>query len=259
MLVQAATAAGARPAGAFSLRDGSRLLATFEVGTANGLRNYFNIMDSFDGSMGLTCGGTSIRTVCANTVAASLRRDGSGMAKLRHVASLEQKVNVLAESIGEAIATGEKVRKVYHAAEALRLTQRDASKVFDLLFPVASEDADRAAKTRAENVRADAVRAMANPVNNAGNTLATLWNAATYLVDRNANGTARAVRGDGDALESMLFGTRGERVAEIQTIIEVIMADGRIQSMSAPQALAQGVDPRIVGRSVLDDILADMN
>ena len=91
VLVRAATAAGAQPTGAFSLRDGSRVLATFAVGQANGLRTFLNLVDSFDGSMRLTCGTTSVRTVCANTLAMSLKSDGAGMAKLRHVSSLEQK------------------------------------------------------------------------------------------------------------------------------------------------------------------------
>lgn len=256
-LVQAAVAAGGRPTGAFSLREGARVIGTFEVGTSNGMRTNLLLADAFDGSMRLTCGTTATMVVCANTMAIALKNDGAGMAMLRHTSSLEQKVNVLAESIGEAIATGEKVRATYHKAEALRMRSVDMSKVFDKLFPEASDDADKAARTRAENARIEASRAVSNPLNNAGPTLATLWNAATYLVDRTADGKPRATRG-GDALDSMLFGARAERVAEIQTVIEVILADGRIQPMPAPQALAAGVDPRIVGRSVLDDILADM-
>jgi len=66
----------------------------------------------------------------------------------------------------------------------------------------------------------------------------------------------RKTRG-GDALDSMLFGSRAERIAEIQTMIEVIMADGRIQTMTAPQALAAGVDPKLTGQAILADLLAN--
>jgi hypothetical protein len=254
-LVRAATAAGARPTGAFSLRDGSRVLATFEVGQSNGLRTQLLLADSFDGSMRLTCGTSSIRVVCANTLSAAMRADGADMARLRHTASLEEKVKVFAGSIGDAIAKGEKVRAAYHRAEETRLSHADAQRAFDLLFPRAARDADKPAQTRADNVRADAMRAMAHPVNNAGPTLATVWNAATYLVDRNADGTARATRG-GDALDSMLFGARAERVEEIQTMIEVILRDGSIQTMTAPRAIEAGVTPAIVGRTMLEDMLA---
>jgi hypothetical protein len=255
-LVQAATAAGAKPTGAFALRDGSRVLATFEIGTSNGLRTQLVLADAFDGSMRLSCGFSSIRVVCANTLSAAMSQDGADMAKLRHTASLETKVNVLAESIGKAVKSGDKVRAAYHAAEELRLSQAQAIDVFDRLFPKAADDAEPTAKTRAENVRADARRAMANAVNNAGPTLATLWNAATYLVDRTADGKARPTRG-GDALDSLLFGSRGERVSEIQTIVDLVMKDGTIKSVPAGDALSMGVDRTQIGRKILDDMLAD--
>lgn len=254
-LVKAATAAGAKPTGAFSLRDGTRVLATFEVGQSNGLRTQLLLADSFDGTMKLTLGTSSIRVVCANTLSAALRSDGEGMVLLRHTASLEQKVNVLAESIKESIESGEKVRTVYHAAENARLSRRDAQRVFDLIWPESDEKSGKA-KTLAQNARRDAETAMALPVNNVGPTLATIWNAATYLVDRRADGSARETRG-GKSLDSMLFGTRGERINQIQTIVEVILKDGSIQPMMASEALDVGVDPSIIGRTVLEDMLAD--
>lgn len=253
-LVKAATAAGAKPTGAFSLREGSRVLATFEVGTSNGLRTQLVLADAFDGSMRLTCGFSSIRVVCANTLSAAMSADGHGMAQLRHTASLETKVNVLAESIATAVANGDKVRNAYHAAETMQLTKAQAIDVFDRLFPAAPKDAEKTAITRADNVRADARRAMSRSENNAGPTLATLWNASTWLVDREADGTARKVRG-GDALDSMLFGTRGERVTEIAHIVEVILKDGTVQSVPAHDAIGMGVDPKILGKSLVDDLL----
>jgi hypothetical protein len=255
-LVRAASAAGAKPTGAFALRDGSRVLATFEVGQTNGLRTQLVVADAFDGSMRLTCGFSSIRVVCANTLSAAMSADGAGMAQLRHTASLETKVNVLAESIQNAVANGDKVRAAYHKAEETRLTKDQAIAVFDRLFPEAPKDAEKAAKTKADNVRADGRRAMANAVNDAGPTLATLWNAATYLVDREADGSARKTRGD--ALDSLLFGSRGDRVGEIQTLIEVILKDGTVQTLPAGEALAIGANPETVGKKVLDDMIADL-
>jgi hypothetical protein len=253
-LVKAATAAGAKPTGAFALRDGSRVLATFEVGTTNGLRTQLVLADAFDGSMRLTCGFSSIRVVCANTLSAAMSSDGAGMAKLRHTASLESKVNVLAESIDEAVKSGDKVRDAYHKAEELKLTKAQAIEVFDKLFPEAPEEADKAAKTKADNVRADARRAMWNQVNNAGPSLATIWNAATYLVDRTVSGEARPTRG-GSPLDSLLFGSRGERVNEIQTIIEVVLRDGTVQAVPASDAIAMGADPKQVGAKFLEEFL----
>lgn len=259
MLCRAAVAAGARPTGCFALREGSRWLATFEVGQTNGLRTQLVIADAFDGTMKLTCGFSSVRVVCANTLSAALREDGHGMAQLRHTASLETTVNVLAAAIGEAVQGGDKVRTAYHQAEASRLDASQASKVFDLLFPPAAEGSDKRAATKAENVRAGARRAMADAVNNVGPTLATLWNAATYLVDRTPDGASKPTRG-GEALDSLLFGQRGDRVSEIQTIVELVMRDGSIQQVTAAEALARpDVDPRPIGRSILDDMIADLS
>ena len=254
-LVRAAVAAGAKPTGSFALRDGSRVLATFEVGQSNGLRTQLIIADAFDGSMRLACGFSSVRVVCANTLSAAMSQDGEGMAQLRHTASLETKVNVLAESIAVAVKSGDRVRAAYQTAEKLSLNRKQAHDVFDRLFPEAPADASPTAKTKADNARADARRAMSNPVNNVGGTLATIWNAATYLVDRTADGEARPSRGGNDPLDSMLFGSRGDRVKEIQTIIDLVMADGTVQSVSPAQALDMGADARMVGRKIFNSLL----
>jgi uncharacterized protein DUF932 len=255
---RAAILAGAKPTGAFALRGGSRVLATFEV-DGNGIRNQLLVCDAFDGSMKLTCGTTAIRVVCANTLAMSLGRDGDGMVGIRHTASLETKIKVLQENISVALAKGETVRETFAAAERVQLDRDSAKRAFDALFPEAPADASPGAKTRAENLRYEARRAVTLPINQVGTqrgNLATLWNAATYLVDRHADGTPRAVRG-GDVLESMLFGQRGDRVQEIQTMIEVILRDGKVQPMTATQAIDAGVDLKQVGAKVLQDILND--
>lgn len=244
-LVRAAVKAGALPTGAFSLEGGSRVLATFEVGKSNGLRTQFILVDSFDGSIKLTAGFTTVRVVCANTLSMALSSDGKGMAALRHTASLDSKVKILEETIGKAILTGEKVKETFAKACDVKLSREAARVAFDALFPEAPEGATGNAKTRAENARHDARRAAAMPINRVGETagnLGTLWNAATYLVDRTADGAFRKTKGDSDALNSLLFGTRADRVQEIQNTIEVIMRDGSVEKMTATQAKEAGVN-----------------
>lgn len=258
-LVKAAVAAGAKPTGAFSLRDGSRVLATFEVGESNGLRTQLLIADAFDGSMKLTCGFTSIRVVCANTMSAALSADGHAMAAIRHTASLETKVNALSESIAEAVKSGDKVREVYNRARQKQLTREQARIAFDSLFPESASGAGTAAATRAENERNEARLAAALPINREGErpgNLATLWNAATYLVDRRLDGSPRAVRGDGDALDSMLFGARAERIAEIQNKITLILRDGTESVVTGQEAIEAGISPSDVGKALLLEMLS---
>ena len=219
-LVQAACAAGAQPTGAFSLDEGRKVLATFQVnGNDGGIVTNLLLSDSFDGSSKLTVGTTSIRVVCANTLAASMRADGAGMAKLRHGATMNQKVTALASAIGDSLASGAKMREAFKRATEMRLTSAQAQSIFDELFPAAPEDATPGIKTRAENARAEGRKALTLDVNALGPVLATLWNSATYLVDRRADGSARQLRAGGDSLTSMLFGTRGARVADIASVM----------------------------------------
>lgn len=253
-LCRAAVVAGAAPTGAFALRDGSRVLATFDVG-GDGIRTQLILADSFDGSMRLTAGTTSVRVVCANTLSAAMRSDGEGMAKLRHTASLETKVQVLQATIADTIKTGEKVRDLFARAEQTILPRAAAQAAFDALFPEAEESASANAKTRAENLRTEARLAAARPENRVGTrpgNLATLWNAATWLVDRHADGTRREVRG-GDALDSLLFGARAERIQQIQELVEVVMADGTIERMTVDAAQDHGIDAGQIARQILRD------
>jgi NAD(P)H-dependent flavin oxidoreductase YrpB (nitropropane dioxygenase family) len=66
-------------------------------------------------------------------------------------------------------------------------------------------------------------------------------------VDREADGPARKVKGGGSSLDSLLFGSRGDRVSEIQTVIDVVLRDGTIQSVPASDALAMGADLAYIG------------
>lgn len=257
-LVRAATAAGAEPTGAFSLEGGSRILATFSVGRSNGLATNLMLADSFDGTMRLSCGFTTIRVVCANTLAAAWAQDGKDFAALRHTMALEEKVKRLTAAIGAAIESGQSVKNKFSEASRMILAQASKSAAFDALFPPADPESSKIAQARAEKSRAEAVAAAAMPINRVCDTLGnlgTLWNAATYLVDRNIDGSPRNF-GDADGLNSLLFGAKHKRLEEIQYQIEVIMRDGSVERMLVAEATEHGVDHAQIGRSVITDILS---
>lgn len=257
-LTRAAVLAGAKPDGCFSLRDGRRILATFDVGRANGIRTKLAIVDSFDGSMRLQIGFTSIRVVCANTLGAAQSRDGKNWHQIRHTASLDGNVRQLTDRIGEAIASGESLKETMARAE--RTVPADHHAAFDLLFPPATDDDSPAKRGRANAKRSEALIAMSADVNKVGDgrNVATLWNAATYLVDRRADGSHREARG-GESLDSLLFGSRAKRLQEVQELIAVIMADGTERHVSVPEATAMGVDTQQMGAAVLADMLAELD
>jgi hypothetical protein len=261
--VRAAVKAGAKPAGAFSLRGGSRVLATFEIPGGNhgsGLANHLNIVDALDGSLMHIAGGSTIRVVCANTLAVAMggrkSKDAAanGFATIRHTASINDRVAALREAIEVHIQTGEKVRDTYSKAREARLAKPDAEAIFAKLFPLATEEERKQSPrmaTKLENAHNAAIKAMMRSENFEGPTLASIWNAATWMVDRDEDGKSRPCRGDADKLDSLLFGTRADRIAEVQSIIEVVLADGTFAKMTAPEAATHGVDSKQIGKSLL--------
>lgn len=256
-LVSAAVAAGAKPTGAFSLRGGSRVLATFEVGDSNGLRTNLTMVDDFSGDMRLCCGTSVIRVVCANTLGAAFAKDGADWAKIRHTASLEEKVARLTKGIEHTVRTGAKVREAFERASETVLDRDAARAAFDALFPPAPEGANKRAQTVAEKRRHEARLAAVMPINRVGGrgNLATLWNAATYLVDRTGEGKQREVRGEGGMLDSLLFGSRAKRIEEIQRVVEVVLTDGTVEPMTVTEAREAGIDDQQIGSQILASML----
>lgn len=178
------------------------------------------------------------------------------MLEVRHTASIADKVPAMASAIDEAIKSGRAMREAFAERADRRLSRTETEALLDKLFPLADDRDSAHKRTQAENKRADAVRAMTLAVNDVGPTVATVQNAATWLVDRNADGTPRASRGGSDRLDNLIHGSRGQRIQEIETVIEVFMRDGSVKQVTASEALkTPGISPEVVGRAVLSDIL----
>jgi hypothetical protein len=263
-MCQTAIEAGGKPTGCFSLRGGSRVLATFEVSRTNGIVTNLLLADAFDGSMKLTVGFTTIRVVCANTLQAALYQDGRKFAKLGHTKSLGENLQAMNEAIAQSVSDGSTVAALYEEAKDRRLSRDEAMALLESLVPettgAKTEKGRRAAKTRAENRRRDilaAARMPINAVNPGERTAASLWNGATWLVDRDLSGKAKKLKG-GDRLDSMLFGSRAEDVSSIeQVMVGLLRPDGSTDYVPVDQAIAQGADPNQVGSAVLDSMLND--
>jgi hypothetical protein len=258
--IQAACGMGARPLMGYALTDTygrpSRLLATFDLPDATGvegstIKPYLLGICGLDGKTVDRWVDTSVDTVCANTLAMAMTEDraarkasGKSATTVRHTGKGAAQYAVLRDGITRALQTGRDVASAHAEARETILTGERAREAFDALFQRADEDASDNAKTRAENKRAEARRACALPINrrdNAPGSLQTLWNASTYLIDRDLDGDARSVRGGGDAIASMVTGTRGQRVQEIQEVIyRVLGRDGSEIEMTASEAVDAG-------------------
>lgn len=272
--VEAAARAGAKPVGAFSLggekgrfgrytSPGGKILATFEIGETgfNGkgrFRNYLNMADSMDQSCSYVAGGSSIRVVCANTFSAWMGGDGAKAAKIRHTGSIHERAEALREAIESHVKGGQQIAELYRDAREVRLAKPDVEEILAELFPAPDKDGRK--RSRALNKRAEVASAMTLEHNNEGPTLATVWNAATWTVDRkqDKDGTwgHREGRGGADTLEAMLFGGRGQRVEAVREVmVTILRPDGTEEAVPAHQAAAEGVDEAQIGRSLLGDML----
>ena len=267
-LMAAVVDAGGQPDGAFSLDPGqrgvgSRALACFKVGSHNGFGSYLNVADSFDGSLLLAVGGSTIRTVCHNTMSAWFHgsakaegdhREGEGAAKIRHTGDMEAKLGWLRDSVGKAIKSGEAVKDVYNRLAQIPATDAIKDAIMDAAFPL--PDKAGRGKSRMENLRNALDVAMAKPENREGGSVAEVWNGLTYLVDREADGSERAVRGGASPVDSMLFGSRGKRVEQIRELmVGVLDRMGKTIYTTVPDAIGMGAAPDQIGRSILDSML----
>lgn len=269
--IAAACDFGARPLMGFALEDchgrPSRLLATFDLpdatGAEGGIKPYLLGICGLDGKTPDRFIETAIDTVCANTLAIALsadrvdnKRAGRKSNAIRHTGKGVAEYAALRAGIERALQTSQSVASAHAQAKETLLRGDAAREAFDALFPRAEDDASPNAKTRADNRRAEALQAAILPINRRDNgpgSVQTLWNAATYLVDREIDGSARSVRGGGDALAAMVAGTRGARVQEIQEVIyRVLGLDGREIEMTAAEAVDAGA---VSGADLLADML----
>lgn len=189
------------------------------------------------------------------------RRDGlhgHAWGRVQHNANLPERTESLGAAIDQVVRKGGEVRAAYEAARERVLREQEYEAVMAALFPVPElgatpKPAEVASRTRAQNARTQADRAAARRENNEGRTLATAWNAATWVIDRDADGNAKRCS---SPLESMLFGSRGRRVEEVRALVEVVLRDGTTELMEASEAHnVHGIDHEQIGRSLLDEML----
>jgi len=264
-LVAAAVEAGAKPTGSFSLQGGTKVLATFQIDDdeKTGLRTYLVLSDSYDGSTMFEVMCATIRVVCANTLSVARRRGSANGARLKHTATLHDKLVYLKAAIPEAIKSGRTVAEMYDVCRNAVLSNKQFDVVFDRLFPPPSDEDNQPKQTRAHNKRANASLAMSLDENqsrdDAQTCLADLLNTATHQVDRDSGGNAKKSKGGADSLNSLMFGARAAELARINHVIEICLSDGTVQQMTVPDAIAAGVSPQQAGSVTLDAMLEDLN
>ena len=255
-LLYAAEEGGATPDNAFSLQGGNRIVFTFKVGTTgqgdDEVAWYLVICEDFTGSKARTVMAQGIRTVWQNTVhAAELTCPRGQRIKIRHSGDLSGKTRLAADAVRRVQDIGQDIGSFYQAMKNTKITNQDQFEAALARYvPPPAEDASDNAWTRYDNKRAAFIEAMRKPENNAGETVATLFNAATFLLDRNPDGTAiETAKGGASMAESMLFGSRNKQLGKAheatQEVLKFLvqMADGTTQEVDVAQAVELGVEP----------------
>jgi phage/plasmid-like protein (TIGR03299 family) len=129
-----------------SLRGGRRVWMLAKIprqlrvsGTDDVIEPYVLLANSHDGSMALRMVPTSVRVVCQNTLNLALGRAGSTGVTIRHLDSLEDRVQEARENLGVILERVEHFQEEVDALAATSLSDAQAktyfSEVFDLPAP----------------------------------------------------------------------------------------------------------------------------
>ena len=94
------------------------------------IENYLFLSNSHDGTSGLTCGITNIRVCCNNTLQMA-EKGAQRIWKIRHCASLKDKIIEAEESLGLALTYQERVAE---DAERMARKKIDEKKFFEVFF-----------------------------------------------------------------------------------------------------------------------------
>ena len=257
-LIRAAYNAGCRGEAIFSLRNGARLIASFELPATVGggrFKQYLTIIDSLDGSGMLQVIISTVRVVCANTVRSAQATSSAGQKiSVRHTGDIEAKAAALALAIEAAVRQGTEVVQEYDAATKRSLTDDQWTEALDGFIPLHETSTDRETGREVPRLGADGVpvplgaRALKKAqkarrqVNQAarltvnvegdGRNHATLYNALTWCVDR------KLVTPDGDG--SMV--EPAPRYTACPALVDG--EDMRTPEDKANERLASVVDPR---------------
>ncbi len=223
--------AGLEGRGAFALKNGTKVLATFGTSTLEmgrrALKSYLCLIDDLSGSGAFQIIDSHVDVVCSNTLAMAVAEDGKRSLRAVHRSSINQRAEQMREAIRLCGETGESLRDAYLKARDLTITSSaQAQALLDAFVPMPT-DATRRQTNTVKAKRADLIVAAKTDVNKDGSNVATMWNAATFLVDRDARGNPRKVRGESqDRLTPLFFGSRGDEVRRVKRIVDTLIASG---------------------------------
>lgn len=229
--VRAAVFAGAEPKSFEIMMGGASVFAGFEVDDGNGFKSNFHLLDDLSGNRAMQHFATLFRVFCKNQQA----QFSPHATSIRHTASIDERMESLRDSIEDAIIVTRKAKDVYKYALSLTVSGPEVEDLLHFLFPDPPKATQRILNNM-DNKRREILASAANPVNNEGRNLATLWNALTHNVDYEPDGSPRPIRksiNNRTLTEMHLLGPRGKEVRDIYSTIQDIIEQGSIRDYLA--------------------------
>lgn len=120
------------------LQKGARVFITFDAGggtiAGEEMREFFLVVDSKDGTKGLTLHYTPVRVVCQNTLTAGIDL-ATGSMNVRHVRGLRERTEQAMLLMGDMRATRERYTEALEALARRRIVDAQIEEVLQRVYP----------------------------------------------------------------------------------------------------------------------------
>jgi hypothetical protein len=173
--------------GGGSLKGGSRVYVQLELPELyigkSGIRRYITLTNAHDGSMSLGFGTSNQVICCANTFAIA----NKDISKIRHTASMQQKVDEAIKSLRNVLQFEDKQMAVFEKASTRAFEKRHIIDIVNAVFGDTMKKSEKDTSSRTKNQ----MTALSNDINTSideqGETLWALFNAVTRYTNHSSN------------------------------------------------------------------------
>lgn len=135
--------------------------APIDIGSGDIVHKHLLLSNSHDGSMAVRVGFTPVRVVCNNTLSMSHGHQDSKLLRVRHTATVNQRLDDIQGIINAVDAKFEATAEKYKALSKTTINKKDLEKYIDIIFELRPEGTERE-KSRAIKMRETITRLFEN-------------------------------------------------------------------------------------------------
>lgn len=167
----------------------------FLSGKTDGLKQYFLVYLSHNGTKPVSVRFVSTRVVCMNTLSAALG-EAKSMVVIRHTKNFKDKIEEAHRIVGLADRHAREFQKVYNQLQSVKMSETDATKFIEVWMPGEGK--------RVGNTRNKVLELFRNGIGNEGKTRADALNAVTQFLSHEK--PVRAKRAAESRFETNMLG-----------------------------------------------------